>query len=511
MELNMVNEAIIRRYMRRLLLAVILIVSVLAFLWINFLYTRFALETQTFSAQQEILLQESVDNRAHRVRMEGERSYLQEAQELQDELETVSDSMKNSIFDLYFTLNSAPDSIEVRMQQLLSQFEQGSGFSFYIQDDTNDQVFGDKPPSSFTFEAIGHSQDDQMLYFSQALRYPKGNFVVYTHLDEEIRRRMLINLPKYLELDPSILVFDEHEVNLAPHAQISTISELEARKDVIYSVEKSDISGFSFGYLISREALDLALASREALFSGFLKNHLLELAAFFLILLVSGGVVFHFFSSSLRRDQEMMNDILLRAYEGKTQLTKEPLFRHFSLTPTLNGIFSDMRLKETEWSSQKEDFELKLKRQQVQLLSLERRIQSLSEESKFTEGVILEKRREEFSLIDLIRSTHEATDPQAPMELRGDSFLLESDPDLLEGILRDFFSLCRKETRRYVIEILRFEEQLQIFFSLTGTDAVDEKVLEHLKLLARNLEGTLLRDMTTDEGLYLSLLFPLRG
>lgn len=206
-----------------------------------------------------------------------------------------------------------------------------------------------------------------------------------------------------------------------------------------------------------------------------------------------------------------MNDILLRAYEGKTQLTQEPLFRHFSLTPTLNGIFSDMRLKETEWSSQKEDFELKLKRQQVQLLSLERRIQSLSEESKFTEGVILEKRREEFSLIDLIRSTHEATDPQAPMELRGDSFLLESDPDLLEGILRDFFSLCRKETRRYVIEILRFEEQLQIFFSLTGTDAVDEKVLEHLKLLARNLEGTLLRDMTTDEGLYLSLLFPLRG
>lgn len=70
----------------------------------------------------------------------------------------------------------------------------------------------------------------------------------------------------------------------------------------------------------------------------------------------------------------------------------------------------------------KEDFELKLKRQQVQLLSLERRIQSLSEESKFTEGVILEKRREEFSLIDLIRSTHEATDPQAPMELRETPF-----------------------------------------------------------------------------------------
>ncbi len=507
----MISETIIRRYLRKLLLVVALIVSVLAFVWINFLYTRFTMETQKFAEQQELALEASVENRAHRVLLEGDRSFEQEYEELKGELKSVSTSLRSSVFDLYYTLRTDTQALHERLEELTVQLEESSGFQLFVVDEDNEVTFGEPPPKAVHLEEPGYYREEEILYYTETLRFPIGTVIVYTNSDEEVRHRMLNNLSKYLELDPSILVFDEQGVNLAPNAPFKTLAQLDEKTDQFYSVEKSVLSGFSFGYAMSREDLDLMLSNRKILFTGFLRNHIWELVGFFVILLLASWIVSHFFTRSLRKDQEEMNEVLLQAYEGKTLLAQEPLFRHFSLTPTLNTIFSDMRTKEKTLTEQNKELELSLKRRQVRLMSLERRVQSLSSDVKFTEGVILEKRREEFSLLDLIRRTHESIDPAAPIELRGEAFLLESDPDLLEGILRDFFSLTEQEERRYVIEIMRFEDQLQIFFSLTGTDVIDETILEHLKLLARNLEGTLLRDMPTSEGLYLSLLFPLKG
>lgn len=505
----MLSDAIIRRYLRNLILAVALIVSVLAFVWVNFLYTRFTLDTQKFAELQEEAITTLVEQRAGRVLLEGDRSYQQEYEELKGELRSLSTSLRSSVFDIYYTHSADPETLQMRLEELIDQLEAASGFDLYVSDTEYNVTYGDKPEAPLDLESYGYTQDAQMLYYTESLRYPSGSIVVSTDSDAEVRQRMVTNLSKYLELDPSILVFDEAGMNLNAHAQPKNLIQLAQSTDQFHRVETSELSGFTFGYAMSRDDLDLMIANRKILFSGFLQNHLWELAGFFVILFVAAWIVYHLFSRSLRKDQAAMSAILLEAYEGKTQLTQEPLFRYYSLTPTLNSIFQDVREKEEALRMSNEELRLNIKRQQVRLLSLERRIQSISGDSKFTEGVILGLRQEEFSLLDLIRKTHEEIDPTAPVELRGEAFLLESDPDLLEGILRDFFSLTDSEERRYVVEILRFENQLQIYFSLTGTDVIDQNVLEHLKHLARNLEGTLLRDMPTSEGLHLSLRFPL--
>lgn len=504
----MINESLLRRYLKQLLLILLIIMSLLAFVWINFLYTRFHRDTQRIMAQQEETIIASVEERAQGVLEAGERTYQQEYEELKLEMQAMLNSVRSAIYSFY--AGQADDALFLEsVNELSDAIRQQSGYSFYLIDRNNQWSTGDIPPSLPPEDASGFVQIGSTLLYLDRLYLPSSTIYLYTDSESKVRENMERNLAKFLQMDPSVLVFDEEGVNLTEDSPFGSLEALTNDARIFYSVETSEQSGYTFGYAITRADLERMLTGRNTLFAGFLRNHIWELAGFFTVLVVTALLVFRQFFRALRRDQSQMKEILLSAYEGKTELSNDPYFKHFTLTPTLNSIFEDVRSRRKKGEEYIHELELQVKRQDVRLLSLERKVRSLSSGSFFTEGVLSMREMEEFSLVDLIRSVHESTDPQAELILSGEPFLLENDPVIIGDILRDFFSLSRGPERHYRVMLSRQEEQLQMYLSLRRPDAIDEHFFDHLKRRARALDGTLLKDNTTQEGLHMSLLIPL--
>ena len=493
----MLSDDLLRKYFRLFVIIVCILVLVMGFFWLNFLYGRHQRSLEEFTLESKAKIEDEVKEKANLLRIRGDSIYDQERLALEKGLLNHAALVKAALYDVYVAHLDDPTGFVDSLLQHFKDPKGGNEFSVFLLSDKG-QMTGTPPEGYEKIETKGINYlDEKMIYFEQP-PYFGVKIYIYVDYDHYVKDLMKKNLITYAELDPRIYIRDEKGKQILQGG-----FESHGSQDFFYE-EKSEVSGFTFGYYSSKGELDQKVEDRKSMFASFLGSHIWEILAFLVIFVITGIVLLRMIIHNMGDYYRRLNEGVLDAYRKRERLSDQPQFQHFALGDSIDYVIRESYLREEEYEKEICDLKDRLKKNKLQRLLLEKKLLRLSD-LPYTKDILYNYTMEEFDPCDLIQQVHGEIDPLAPLHVEGNKKKLVSDRGLFTELLEEIFALSREEGRSYDIEIHREGSQHLLYFTLNNPGVVEDGKMQELKNRARLLGGVLLRHQIEPDTLHLVL------
>lgn len=486
----MINREEFNRALRLTIVILVVALFILGFLWINFLYSRFNVETEAFQQATEAGIVDSIEDKVQVVVRQADLLYEEETKLLHDVMTNRMNVIKSNLFD-YGDLPS--ELLGYRLIDDARQFHDATGIKEVIISDKHNLQIGGLIDRS-VFELREFEQKGNMLYYSEYSATSRSNIQLSVDQYDYLRARIKKWIRDYMELEPNLILLDQSGQSLADTVEVTDAF----REEHYVAFEESALSGYTFGFYRPKSELQNLLSERQAMFQRFLNNHLIEIAAFLVLLIVTLAVFFGLIARQHNVQLTALNDEIIQRYR-EPETTEGELYREYGLSRSIDSLVADAQKNRqyTDMIEQKHKKELKQSR--IEFLQMERRYEYLlSKESKeqFTRFTPM---LEQIDLSELITQAHHEFDPEAEMKLIAGGEIIESDPAILQTLVESFFRLSEHPHRHYRVEYLVDQEFVKLFLTLEHPGVVDPSDIERIKYLSGLLGGIVLRLHQADE------------
>lgn len=492
----MLSDHIIKKYFRHFSITIIVIVFFSAFLWINYLYTNHSKDIKNFREKTRIELEEKVFKKSELILKEADRIYNQELIELEYSLENSVNTVRNTLLNYYFVLKYDKEVMDKKLASYLIDFKKTSGFSVSVVYSDGSKQIGDKIEKLPNLKKDTTVIEGEKLYYYNKLRFPDVDIYIYVDYDKFVKKAMRKNLIKYLELDPNILAFDDIGMSLSSLNYNSRFSVADSED--FKALIKSNKTGFYFGYLIPKEELDSKIREMDLLFKKFMNNHIIEVVVFLGMLLLASVVLFWQIQRNYKKQYDILNSDLISAYTLHKDIDKYPSYDGFFLRESIQEIIDDTRKRDQEFTLYTINCQKESKKNHIEKLVLERKIDELTNSIRYTENMIYDLNYEEILLEDLINESHKKSNVNSNLKYNSDIENILCDRYILKEIFESLFSLS-KDNIDVNVDISSKGKLIYIYVKMVNIENVDERFIENIKMNLRYINGTFQRNFENNK------------
>lgn len=500
------NEKQIVRKMSLIFIGVTITALMLAFIWLNYIYNKFSLDNQAFMDEFQANLEETIHHKSKTVLEQGNAIYLEEVEDLKKLLEYQGNLLRNTLFDFYYDAEQTPESIQRKMEEIVQNAKDQLGIDISIYTEDESLVIGDRLPlMDREIEPKSLIQEGESLYYVDTILSRGARVYTYAVEHEYVANNLSQNFAKYLELDPQILIFDDHEKNLNPNAPITVLDDKALSESYLYEIKKSDLSGFYFGYYEEMEVINDRSEQRQAFFDDFLKNHIVEIVVYIFLLLLVFLFLIRYLNQGSQENHDELSGAVIRAYEKNKSIYDEPLLQGSPMIKGIDFIIRDSKNKQFELLDKIQEQKKEQKIKQVEILQLERKIQTLLDQTKREDAPL---QKESFSLLGLIKEGHDTWDSESVMNVMGDDVTIKGHRESFLKLTEYLFTITRGVHQHYQMELSQEKDSVNLFINLVSFEEVDKTVLPKIRILLQEIGGSLIRNNISQEMVNLMLNLP---
>lgn len=486
----MINREQFNRALRLSLAIFVISLLILGALWINFLYSRFRLESEAYRTEVESTIEKSNQAKVQILVQQADRLYDEEMRTLKERMQDRMAVIKSNLFE-YADLSR--DTLEERIISDGQRYFTRTGIVQAIDSEKlmikigNQNWLGNFRTRSF------NTLGDLLVYsdYSAATRS-----VIQLSIDQKLFLQTQLEnwIRDYHELDPYILLMDREG---SPLADTEPVTE-QFGEAHYFALAQSDKSGFTLGYYTPRRELDLLIQQRSNQFTSFLNNHLIEIAAFLSLFGITLAVFFRLTAGQLKRQIGSLNDEIIRRYRNPSAEDGE-LYREYGLSRAVDTVVADAQKNSDYLEMLERKHEKELKQSRIELLQMQRRFEFMLDKTKTKMVTQFTPLRDEIDIRELIEQAHLDLDGSKNLRLVGEEDVIVSDRTFLQTLIETFFRLSSDEKRRYQIEYLVEQGAIKLFLTLINVTVLDSEGIERIKYLAEMLGGSVLRLYQSDE------------
>lgn len=484
----MINREEFNRALRTSIIILALALFILGFLWINYLYGRFNLETENFRQDTETSIQSELSEKVQVVVRQADLLYEEEAKALEDVLINRMNVIKNNLFD-YADLPN--ELLGYRLIDDGRQFYLNTGIQETITSPKHHLFIGGEiNPTAYQvheFERI-----DDFLYYSEYSAPARAEIQLQVNSKHYLQEKLQKWIRAYMELEPNLLLMDPSGQSLDG----ISLSE-EFRNEHYLSLETSNISGYTFGYYRPKAELQALLTQRRDGFQSILNNHVIEIAAFLALFVITLAIFFGMLARQHNRQLAGLNDEIIKRYRDPDSTDGE-LYREYGLSRAIDSLVADSK-KNQQYIDMMERKHLKeLKQAKIELLQLELRYEYQLNKDQTEHFTRFTPLQEDVKLHELIMKAHAEFDRSANLHMIGNDDIIQSDPAILQVLVESFFRLSDHPTRQYHVEYLIEKGFVRLLLSLENSGELEPKDIEKMRYLAGFL-GEVVTRMNQDE------------
>ncbi len=504
----MLNDQIIKKYFRYFAVFMIFTVVVLSFLWINHLYSENAIAKEEYRNEVITKLNNKVNLKSRLVLNEADRIYDQELNELKNSMYTYFNVLRSTMLDYYFVLKYDLNTMKNKIDSLLEDFYETNKINVYLKSvdgtwEAGKQLLEIPDLESNTSTIVG----DKLVYRGSVL-YPNVEVYLYLDYKDRVKTEMRKNLIKYLELDPSIIAYDDRGVSLNGLSERLTSSTSSESNNDFISIEKSEKSGFHFGYTIPIKELNDTLNFRDYIFQNFMKNHILEMIGFLLIFFISSVFLYTQIKRNYNKQYDRISRDLISAYSNADNLDDYSAFDDFFLKSTLKDIITDVEQKDLENKRIISNMDSMYKKLKIQNLVLSRKIKHMSKDYMYTDVDEIPD-CESIDTSELIISMHNKYSPDSNLVLNDKDVTIISNLEILSDILENIFKMGTGGVCEYKIDIIKDDDMVSFSFNIEGCNQLNLDSLDIVKKKVKKLSGIFIRGNLKNKNL--SIIFSIKG
>lgn len=483
-------------------------VVILSFLWINYLYSENALQEEEYRNEVISEITNKVNLKSRLVLNEADRIYDQELNDLETSMYSYFNIIRSTMLDYYFVLKYDTQTMKIKIDSLLQDFYEANKISVYVKSVDGSWEAGKKISEIPEIESNTSSiEGDKLVYYGNIL-YPNVDVYLYLDYNNRVKTEMRKNLIKYLELDPSIIAFDDRGVSLNGLSERLSSGNFSDKNNDFISMEKSNKSDFYFGYSIPINELNDTLSFRDSIFKNFMKNHILEMVGFILIFFVSSVFLYTQLKRNYTKQYDKISRDLISAYSNKDDLDEYSAFDDFFLKSTLKDIIEDVKKKDIENKKTVQNVNSMYKKLKIQNLVLSRKLKHMSKESTYTDIPEFPE-CEHVNVQELIELLHREFSPTSNLILNGEDMIVFTNPEILHDILANIFKIGEDCICSYNIDIIKANEIVSFSVSIEGCDEINSDLLEIVKKKVKKLRGIFIRESIKNKNL--SIIFSIKG
>lgn len=499
---SMYKDNHINKKIMTVFIGVTLTALVMAFIWLNYIYTKFSIDNETYRETLSREIEETIASQTETILEQGDAIYQEERQELRSVLQYQGNLFRNYLFDYYFVIEENPESIQQKMQETVSLAEERLGIKISIFKE--DQTLQIGEPVPVEGEANSFVEHEGSMYFHETIDSLGIDVYTYAEEHEYVANNLRQNFARYLELDPKLLIFDDHNESLKPSSELENVYSEDFEEHYFYQIRKSDLSGFYFGYYEDKEMVDDLLVQRNELFSGFLRNHIYEIIAYVILLLVVFIAMFRYLTQGSDQINDELNAAVVESYDHNRSIYDDPRLHGLPVAKGIDVIIRDSKKKQVELQTMIDQGKKQQKVQQVEILQLQRKIQTMMESD---DNLADKDTLETIELSQFVHRMHKRWDPESELSMVGGRVEIKAKGDLLEKIFENLFTLTKGYHQSYQIELVKDRSQVQLFLNLVGFDDVDKTVIPKVRLLLQEMGGLLSRNNISPEMVNIVLSF----
>ena len=488
----------VRQYIKYMLVANLIILLIVGFLWINFLYTRNAINIQSYSDELSEELFAVLEIKSELLLEHGESVYEKELELLKASLAGKNSSMKGTIFDYYYVIGYDVGKTRVRLKEIINDYNEDSPIKIAVFDREVGELYGAPVEVLPDYELKEVVESENTLFYVDELRSIDVLLITYVDYDSFIREKMSGDLRNYYSLDPGILIYDDEKSLITGEIDTEEIPlENSATQFKYVSLRKSEKSGFYFGYSMNKAEVENAIAARKEIFSDSLKRHMFELIAFYVLILIASLIIYSYVKKQADEQTNEIRLILKGSYDSGQTIDKSSsrIMASVPYVDVINDMIADSN--ETKKSLRKS---IEEKEEHLKELKLENAVLSHKVDSYYqgpgngSQKSIPGFRMTSFNPADVARSVFgEVAGDRLELDLLSDEKAIESSREIYADVMASLFgqSLGNEESRKVRLEMLYESPRMIIMYRdprcMQCDPGLDDRIREDVLKLGGNI------------------------